>query len=54
MAKEGKTAIVCLGGGMRSAYGAGFLYVLGKDLALKPDLVVGSSGDVPNLFYFLT
>src|SRR3989338_10270539 len=47
------TAIVCSGGGMRSAHGAGFLYALATQLGLTaPDVMVGSSGDAGNVLYF--
>lgn len=39
---------------MRSAHGAGFLYAVGTQLHIRtPDLVIGSSGNAPILFYFL-
>jgi len=48
-----KTAIICIGGGMRSAHGAGFLYALAKDLHIThPDMLLGSSGDAGNIVYF--
>ncbi|MDO8481786.1 MAG: patatin-like phospholipase family protein [bacterium] len=47
------TAIVCSGGGMRSAHGAGFLYALATQLGITaPDVMVGSSGDAGNVMYF--
>ncbi|MDO8522547.1 MAG: hypothetical protein Q7S08_04700 [bacterium] len=47
------TAIVCSGGGMRSAHGAGFLYALATQLGItRPDVMIGSSGDAGNVFYF--
>jgi predicted patatin/cPLA2 family phospholipase len=50
-----KTAMVCRGGGMRSAHGAGFLYALATQLHISyPDMVVGSSGNAANLLYFAT
>ncbi len=48
-----KTAIVCSNGGMRSAYGAGFLYTLATKLGItSSDIMVGSSGNVGNMLYF--
>lgn len=50
-----KTAIICRGGGMRSAHGAGFLYALATQLHMPyPDMVVGSSGNAANLLYYAT
>ena len=47
------TAIVCSGGGMRSAHGAGFLYALATKLGItSPDIMIGSSGDAGNVMYF--
>ena len=47
------TAIVCSGGGMRSAHGAGFLYALATKLGItNPDTMIGSSGDAGNVLYF--
>lgn len=47
------TAIVCSGGGMKSAHGAGFLYALAMKLGItSPDIMVGSSGDAGNVLYF--
>ncbi|MDO8552256.1 MAG: patatin-like phospholipase family protein [bacterium] len=47
------TAIVCSGGGMRNAHGAGFLYALAMQLGItKPDVMIGSSGDGGNVLYF--
>ena len=47
------TAIVCSGGGMRSAHGAGFLYALATQLGITaPDVMIGSSGDAGNVLYF--
>lgn len=55
MSAENKTAIISIGGGMRSAYGAGFLYALGAKLGItNPDIVVASSGGTGNAMYFLT
>src|ERR1700690_2672994 len=48
------TAIVCSGGGMRSAHGAGFLCALGTMLNItSPDVIVGTSGNAANSFYFI-
>lgn len=48
-----KIAIVCSGGGMKSAHGAGFLYALATRLGItSPDIMVGSSGDAGNVLYF--
>jgi hypothetical protein len=50
---RGKTAIIAIGGGMRSARGAGFLYTLGATLKLPvPDLLVGTSGSAASVLYF--
>lgn len=47
------TAIVCSGGGMRSAHGAGFLYAMATKLGItSPDIMTGSSGDAGNVLYF--
>ncbi|NBV77419.1 hypothetical protein EBR66_04615 [bacterium] len=49
----GKTAILLVGGGMKSAHGAGFLYALQKHLHLPlPHMIMGSSGDAGNALYF--
>ncbi|MBC7836809.1 hypothetical protein H7X87_03465, partial [Acetobacteraceae bacterium] len=49
-----KTAIILMGGGMRSAHGAGFLYALGTKLSLtSPHILVGSSGNAGNMLYFI-
>lgn len=46
-------AIICSGGGMKSAHGAGFLYALATKMAITtPDIMVGSSGDAGNVLYF--
>ncbi|MCR4276163.1 MAG: hypothetical protein NUV90_02140 [Candidatus Parcubacteria bacterium] len=53
MAEREPTAIVCSGGGMKSAHGAGFLYALATQLEItSPDIMVGSSGDAGNVMYF--
>lgn len=53
MADKDLTAIVCSGGGMRSAHGAGFLYTLATKFGITaPDIMLGSSGDAGNVFYF--
>lgn len=50
-----KTAIVMVGGGMRSGHGAGFLYALGTKLGIThPDMIVASSGNACNSLYFAT
>jgi predicted patatin/cPLA2 family phospholipase len=47
------TAVICSGGGMRSAHGAGFLYALATKLGItNPDIMIGSSGDAGNVMYF--
>lgn len=47
------TAIVCSGGGMKSAHGGGFLYALAKQLGITtPDVMIGSSGNAGNVLYF--
>lgn len=51
--QESKTAVVCVGGGMRSAHSAGFLYGLGVHLKIeRPHVVVGSSGGAGNVMYY--
>ena len=53
MSDRDLTAIVCSGGGMRSAHGAGFLYALATQLGITtPDVMIGSSGDGGNTAYF--
>ncbi len=53
MSEIKKTAVVCSNGGMRSAYGAGFLYTLATKFGIThPDIMVGSSGNVGNMLYF--
>jgi len=48
-----KTAIIGIGGGMKSSHGAGFLYALSTELLITtPDIVVGSSGNAANLLYY--
>ena len=48
-----KTAIILMGGGMRSAHGAGFLYTLATELGITtPDIMIGGSGDAGNVAYF--
>ena len=48
-----KTAIILMGGGMRSAHGAGFLHTLALELDITtPDIMIGSSGDAGNVAYF--
>ncbi len=55
MTSENKTAIVVLGGGMRSAHGAGFLYALGEQFpSLRPDIIVASSGATGSALYFIS
>jgi len=50
---EGKVAIICAGGGMRSAHGAGFLYALATKIGiLQPDIIIGSSGNAGNVLYY--
>ena len=39
---------------MGGAHGAGFLYALGKELVISPDITVASSGNAGNSFYFAT
>ncbi|MBV9349242.1 MAG: hypothetical protein JO026_00660, partial [Patescibacteria group bacterium] len=49
------TAIVCAGGGMRSAHGAGFLYGVTAKLGIRnPEIVLGSSGNAANVLYVAT
>ena len=53
MSDRDLTAIVCSGGGMRSAHGGGFLYALAKHMGITvPDVMVGSSGNAGNVMYF--
>ena len=52
MSSHGKTAIICMGGGMRSAYSAGFLYALATKLKLAPDIIIGTSGNAGNVLYY--
>jgi predicted patatin/cPLA2 family phospholipase len=48
-----KTAIILIGGGMRSSHGAGFLYALATQFGItQPDIMIGSSGDAGNVAYF--
>jgi predicted patatin/cPLA2 family phospholipase len=50
-----KTAIICRGGGMRSAHGAGFLYTLATQLKIQsPDMIIGSSGNTGNVLGYAT
>lgn len=54
-AKTGKTAVICAGGGMRSAYSAGFLYAMATMLGItSPDIMIGSSGSAGNTLYFVS
>lgn len=53
MSNPGKTAIICIGGGMRSAHGAGFLYALATKLGItEPDIIIGTSGNAGNVLYY--
>lgn len=53
MADKELTAIICSGGGMKGAHGAGFLYALATELGITaPSIMVGSSGDAGNVLYF--
>ncbi len=53
MADTELTAIICSGGGMKSAHGAGFLYALATKLGITaPNIMIGSSGDAGNVLYF--
>jgi predicted patatin/cPLA2 family phospholipase len=48
-----KTAMILIGGGMRSAYSAGFLSALANNPSItKPDIMIGSSADSGNVLYF--
>lgn len=38
---------------MRSVHGAGFLYELGSELHLTPDIIIASSGNAGNAAYFV-
>lgn len=49
-----KTAIILSGGGMRGSHGGGFLYALATQLQIIPDIILASSGDIGNAFYFST
>lgn len=53
MNERGKTAIIMVGGAMRSAHGAGFLYALATEFGItRPDILIGSSGNAGNVFYY--
>ncbi len=53
MSTQNKTAIICIGGGMRSAHGAGFLYALASKLGITdPDIIIGTSGNAGNVLYY--
>lgn len=55
MPEKEPIAVICSGGGMRSAHGAGFLYALATKLGItSPDIMIGSSGDAGNVLYFST
>ena len=47
-----KSALIMMGGGMRSAHGAGFLDALQRDFARTPDILIGTSGNSGNVCYF--
>ncbi len=50
---EKKTAIILIGGAMRSSYSGGFLCAFANQLLLrKPDIMIGSSADSGNVLYF--
>ncbi|MDP2586416.1 MAG: hypothetical protein Q8P32_01440 [Candidatus Komeilibacteria bacterium] len=49
-----KTALICHGGGMKSAFAAGVIYALGKDLGVNYfDIAIGASSSAPTLAYYL-
>lgn len=50
---EEKVALILPGGGMRCAYGAGFLTALGELGYKKPDILIGASGSAGGSAYFL-
>ncbi|MFA7309343.1 MAG: patatin-like phospholipase family protein [Candidatus Paceibacterota bacterium] len=53
MTPRSKTAIILIGGGMRSAHGGGFLNALGLQLGItNPDIIIGSSGNAGNALYY--
>jgi predicted patatin/cPLA2 family phospholipase len=48
-----KTAIILVGGAMKSIHGAGFLYAYAARLGLpSPDIIIGTSGDAGTVAYF--
>ena len=47
-----KTAIICMGGGMRSAHAAGFLYSWARGGLPNPDMIIGTSGSAGTATYF--
>jgi predicted patatin/cPLA2 family phospholipase len=50
-----KTAVILIGGGMRSAHGGGFLHAMGTYLGIRrPDIIIGSSGNAGNALYYAT
>lgn len=49
-----KSALIMMGGAMRSSYGGGFLFALGKEYGVTPDIIIGTSGNAANACYFAT
>lgn len=50
-----KTALICHGGGMKSAFAAGAVYELASFLKISQfDILIGASSSAPTLAYFLT
>lgn len=47
-----KSALIMMGGAMRSSYGGGFLHALRSDYGLEPDILIGTSGNAANACYF--
>ncbi|HEY4487255.1 MAG TPA: hypothetical protein VI483_00650 [Candidatus Paceibacterota bacterium] len=55
MNAENKTAIIMVGGGMKSPHGGGFLYAMATELGIpSPDIMIASSGDAGSILYFCT
>jgi len=52
MSMHKKTAIILVGGSMKSAHGAGFLYEFNELGVQRPDIMIGTSGNAGNVLYF--
>ncbi len=50
---HGKTAIILIGGGMRSAHGGGFLYALGKELSITKPVSLSRVPEIQEM-HFIT